>query len=94
MDKTVAAVGALGTVIAAIAISLNVTLPFIRRFSPQDGHYIPAIRIANFVAPYFDVCTALRIALTEPGARLPFAIIIQCLFLVAFPVFLYLYSLG
>jgi len=94
VDKGLVAIAVLITLAATIGLSLTVTLPFIRRHSPDEGHYVPAIRITNFIAPYFDACTALRIAVNEPGAGLPGGTIVQCILLVAFPVLLYLYCVG
>ena len=89
MDKTTLAVLTLASAAGAIVISFAVTLPFIRRYRTKE--IFVSLRITNFVAPYFDLIEALQVALTEPGARLPVATILQAVLLVAFPVLLILY---
>ena len=89
MDKSTLTFLILGTAIGSIAISFAATLPFIKRY--RDIEPIASMRITNWVAPYFDVAEAFQIALTEPGARLPLATIIQAFLLVAFPVLVVLY---
>ena len=89
MDKTTLAILTLASVAGAIVISFAVTLPFIRHYRKKET--FASLRITNFVAPYFDVVEAFQVALTEPGARLPFATILQAVLLVAFPVLLILY---
>jgi len=90
MDKTTLAFLTLTTAGCAIAISLAVTIPFIRRYR-DSGEPIVSLRITNWVAPYFDVFEAFQVALTEPGARLPLATMIQAILLTAFPILLVLY---
>ena len=89
MDKTTLAILTLASVVGAIAISFAITLPFIRRYRKKET--FASLRITNLVAPYFDVFEAFQVALTEPGARLPFAIFLQAALLVPFPILLILY---
>lgn len=84
MDKGDLAIIALLSWAAAIALSYNVTRPFIRRFQGRSeelgvSDFIEYLAFA--IAVFVDVFQAIGIAIREPEATLPRSTMVQGLLL-------------